>query len=75
MAEDLGVEAGGSEEGGNECLKNNRFLNQLAGNVAHSKRCRFTPVECDTVMVTYLLIFFIFKNTLIRKRLKKLSIS
>ena len=49
---------GGSEEGGNGSLKNNRL--------AHSKRCRFTEVECDSKED---FLFFILKKTLIRKRL------
>ena len=43
MAEDLGVEAGGSEEGGNECLKNNRFLYELAGNVLRIRNGVVSP--------------------------------
>ena len=43
MAEDLGVEAGGSEEGGNGCLKNNRFLYQLAGNVLRIRNGVVSP--------------------------------
>ena len=46
---------GGSEEGGNGSLKNNRL--------AHSKRCRFTEVECDS-KEDFFAIFSLKKRTL-----------
>ena len=50
---------GGSEEGGNGSLKNNRLV--------HSKRCRFTEVECDS-KEDFLFFIFYFKKNLNKKK-------
>ena len=45
----MGDGGGGSEEGGNGSLKNNRFLTSTGQErLTHSKQCRFTKVECDS---------------------------